>query len=596
MLTAPSRPHDPLVSRVLASFLLLTACSSIGRDTNIVDPEPLQAEPTKTAEEPSTPAVRTYPAPPGPEDPRPTNFPDLQKFELGNRLQVVVVESHDVPLVDVQLVLNVGDIHDELLAATTANLLTRGTTKRNKTEMDEQLARLGSSLAVSFGTHETTVSTVVLKPHLSEALELVGDVARNPRFEAELVDALREQQASALRQAKSSAHALGNTLLFMKLYPEGHPYGRTFIREEELEALGVQALEEFHELWYRPNNARLILSGAITLEEAKTIARKIFDDWKPRKEEFPPYPLKRFASADYQEALPSKYTIHIVDRPSASTEVLIGNLALARDDSNWEKMEIVNRIFGAGPQSRIFVDGGLRPPPSFERERANGPREHSASDAALRLILESSRASAPSTCHDTRSTIGDPGSASKRFSCDLWDLRDNRRSTHHVGSRVTRAKAVGAFHVATQTNEVDVVLESVFEQIDRIHGKLPPSVEPEVAEATIGRDPSEAEFERALREIVQALTLQIETASQVAQRVRTQLTFGLPDTYWRTYPDRLDAMQREEVKEIAKRYIHPIPVIVLVGEAQAIKQQLARVDRLRTADILVYDTNLEPMP
>jgi predicted Zn-dependent peptidase len=600
MITTPPLPLDitTLARRLgriaLIAVLLVPACSKMGRDTNISIPELTPVEPTSKFD-PPVETTRTYPDPPGPSEPRSTNFPDLQKFELPNRLQVVVVESHDVPLVDVSLVLNVGDIHDELLSSATATLLTHGTTRRSKAEIDDQLAHVGARLSVSVGNHETALSTVVRKGHLETALAIVGDVARNPRLEQSLVDEVKAQQESVLRRAKASAHSLGNTLLFMKLYPEGHPYGRPFIREQEIEALGIQALEEFHELWYRPNNARLVLSGAVTMDEAKAIATKVFEEWAPREEDFPPYPLKRFSSSDYQGALPTKYTVHIVDRKSASTDVLIGNLSLARDDSNWEKMELVNHIFGAGPDSRLFEDGGLPNAPVLERSRLL-PREHSASDAALRLIMQSTRSNGSSVCHDTRATLGDPAFASKRSeSCDLWDLRDNRRLTHHVGSRVTRAKGVGAFHVATQTTEVDRVLEFLFDQIDRIHGKAIGPGADDDAEETNAAVASEKEFENARRAIAQALVMHIETASQIAQRVRTQLTFGLSDNYWRTYTDRLDAMQREEVAEIAKRYIHPIPVIVLVGDAFEIKKQLARVQRLSTADIRVYDTDLQPV-
>jgi predicted Zn-dependent peptidase len=579
------------IGRLGLAALLASSCSR-SRDTVTSAPELPPVATESKVDEPDAPE-RTYPEPPGPDEPRRTHFPELQKFELPNRLKVVVVESHDVPMVDVSLVVNVGDVHDELLSLATAHLLTHGTNRRTKDEIHEELAQLGSRLSVSVGNHETALNTVVLKRHLPTALAIVSDVVRNPRLEQSLVDDVRARQEAALRQAKASAHALGNTLLFMKLYPEGHPYGRPFIREQELEALGMQAVEEFHELWYRPNNAQLVLSGAITMEEAKKIATKVFEGWKPREEEFPPYPLERFSSGDYQEALPSHYTIHIIDRKAASTEVLIGNLALARDDSNWEKMELVNHIFGAGPSSRLFQEGGLPPPPVVERDRLSLPREHSASDAALRLILQSTRATTPPICHDIRSTLGEPASLSKRFaSCELWDLRDNRRLTHHVGSRVTRAKAVGAFHVATRTNEVDRILEFVFDEIDRLHGN------PNASAFLSGEDVTavtEEEFELARREISQQLVMHIETASQIAQRVRTQLTFSLADNYWRHYTDRLMAMQREEVKEIAKRYIHPIPVIVLVGDAFEIKKQIANVKRLSTADILVYDLDLQPV-
>ena len=49
---------------------------------------------------------------------------------------------------------------------------------------------------------------------------------------------------------------------------------------------------------------------------------------------------------------------------------------------------------------------------------------------------------------------------------------------------------------------------------------------------------------------------------------------------------------RDEVRRVANKYIHPIPHVVLVGDATKIKGQVSNV--LKTAKIRVYDTKLQP--
>ncbi len=509
-----SRRFGALV--VATSLVLATACDK-GEETEQPEPAPAPAEPEPAPAEPA----KVLPEPPAPTEPRPVNFPELQKFELPNKMQVIVVENHEVPIVDVQLSFNVGDVHDELLATMTASMLTEGTKKRPKAKIDAEIEQVGSSLSAFSGTHESVITTRVLKPNLKMALGLAADVARNPKFEQEALDKLKEQQKSALKQAKSSGQALGETLLFNLLYPEGHPYGRPFLTEAEIDGVTPEQLAEFHSTWYAPNNARLVLSGDITKDEAEKLAKKVFGPWKPRMEDFPPYPLDKFGGADYQKVLPKEFTVHIVDRKSASTEIFMGNLSLARNDANWEKMMVVNRIFGSGASSRLFQD-----------------------------------------------------------------IRETKRLTYNVNAFIQPAKAVGAFYIATQTKEVDQMMNALFEQIDWIHGKSnQPGHE---------ADPSEKEFEDAVNGVAQSFPLGIETASQVAGRVGTQLTFGLADDYWGSYRDKIAATKRDEVKEIAAKYIHPVPVIVMVGRAKKIKKQLADVPRLKDAKVIVYDTDLKP--
>ncbi len=501
---------------VASSLVLATACDK-GEETVEPEPAPAPAEPEQAQAEPE----KNYPSPPAPTDPRPVNFPELQKFELPNKMQIVVVENHEVPIVDVQLTFNVGDVHDELLATMTASMLTEGTKKRSKAKIDAEIEQVGSSLFAGSGTHDTTIGTRVLKPNLKMALGLINDVAQNPKFEQEALDKLKEQQKSALKQAKSTGDALGSTLLFNLIYPEGHPYGRPFLTEAEIDGVTVEQLKEFHATWFAPNNARLIFSGDITKEEAEKLAKQTLGRWKPRMEEFPAYPLDKFSGADYQKVLPKEFTVHIVDRKSASTEIFMGNLSLARNDANWEKMAVVNRIFGSGASSRLFQD-----------------------------------------------------------------IRETKRLTYNVNAFIKPSKAVGAFWIATQTKEVDQMMNALFEQIDWIHGK---SNQP-----GHDADPGEKEFIDAVNGVAQSFPLGIETATQVAGRVDTQLTFGLPDDYWSTYRDRITATQRGEVKEIAAKYIHPVPVIVMVGRAKKIKKQLAEVPRLKDAKVIVYDTDLKP--
>ena len=92
--------------------------------------------------------------------------------------------------------------------------------------------------------------------------------------------------------------------------------------------------------------------------------------------------------------------------------------------------------------------------------------------------------------------------------------------------------------------------------------------------------------------IARAFALQIETAGQVAGRVRTVLTYGLSEDYWNTYRDRVLAVTRDQTISAAQRYIHDVPVIVMVGKARRIQSQLADVPALKDAQVIIYDTDL----
>lgn len=490
---------------------LFSTFATLGCDKGASETEAPAPAPVAQQEEPEAEPEKVYPDPPPPTDPRPVNFPELTQTELPNKMKIYVAENHEVPLVDVQLVVKAGDMYGDLVADMTANMLTQGTKKRSKEKIDATIEQVGASLGAGTGTLTASVSTRVLTKDLKTAVELMADVAQNPKFDEEALTKIKDENKEALKAAKSDGQSLGRTLLDMQLYPEGHPYGRPFPTDEKIDGVTTAQLAEFHETYWRPNNAYLMFSGDITVEEAEKLAKKYFGFWKPA-DAFPDHPLEKFDQAAYQSALPKEMTVHVVDRRGASAEIFVGNLALARNSPDWEKFAVLNKVLGAGFGSRMF--------------------QH---------------------------------------------IREEKQLTYNIGSQARSAKVMGSFVIATQSRKITEMMNAIFEEVDAIRNE----------------GPTEKEFEYSRDSIANSFPLAIETASQVAGRARTVLEYGLPEDYWRTYRDRVSAVTLEDTKSVAEKYIHEVPVIVIVGKAKKVKKELAEVPALKDAKIVVYDTDLE---
>jgi predicted Zn-dependent peptidase len=508
MSTSRPTPSNRTVSVLSLALVGALACDR-GEPTTAPATAPAPA-PTPTA-----PAAKVYPEPPAPSEPRPVNFPDLQRFVVErNGLTVYVVENHEVPLVDVRLIVKAGEVDDELLATMTAAMLSEGTSKRTKAQFDEAIEQVGSSMGSYADTHTSGVTTRVLSEHLPLALGLVAEMVRAPRFEDASLTKVKDQRKASLRQQKSSPSSLGQRVFGMVAYPSGHPYARPFPTEAAIDAVTLDAIKGFHGTYFRADNATLILSGDITVEQAKKLVPKHLGAWPHAGEgKLPPSPLKQFTAEQFQNALPTEMTVHIVDRKSVSAEIFVGNLSITRSDPNWPKLQVLHRILGSGSASRLFKD-----------------------------------------------------------------IREHRKLTYNVNTMAVPAQSVGAFLIATQTKEIGQMLNALFEHRDRIRDE----------------DPSEAEHADAVRSLVQSFPLEIETPDQIGDKVATVLTYHLAEDYWRTYRDELGKVQRADVREAARKYVHDYPVIVIVGRADKIKKQLTDVPRLADAKVVVWDTELRP--
>lgn len=413
--------RNTISKRLTLGLALGFALSACKPDAPPVEPQ--QAPPPTEPEQAKAPE-RVYPDPPPPTAPRPHNFPSLQKHKFANGLELFVVENHEVPLVDIQVVFKTGDVFDDLLAGMTANILLDGTAGRrglSKAEIDDRIESVGASLNASSGRFTTTISTRVLKPDAEMALDLIAEVASNPAMAQESLDKLKEEAVVNLRNEKSSGQALGARLLGQVMYPEGHPYGRPFPSQKRIDAITVEDLRSFHTNWFVPNNAFVIVSGDVTMDEAKKMVDAKMGKLKPA-ETFPEHPLSKFKGEDYQKAKPSKLTVHVVDRTSISTEIFVGNLSLARNHADWVKWDVTNRILGSGVSSRLFQD-----------------------------------------------------------------IRETRDLTYGIGSTVIPSKAVGAFVIGTQTKFVDKMMTAIFEHLDRIRTEDPTDKEFEQARRSIAQ-------------------------------------------------------------------------------------------------------------
>jgi zinc protease len=497
--------------RNLGTLSLLVALGGCPKTESVT----VSPSPTPTVEpdgEGDETADRKYPEPPAPGDPKPVNFPAVASFKLANGLVVYVVENHEVPLVSIQLVVRAGEMDAPLVPDMTAAMLGEGTTTRSKANIDQSIEFVGGSIGAGSGMHATYVFGDVLKKDVKLALTLVADEVMHPAFPEDALSKLKDREKTILNFSKSQPQALAAVLFDEVAYPEGHPYGRPFPTVAEIDGITVASLKQFHGTFYKANNAFLVLAGDITQAEAQPLVKRTLGAWAAaKKQELPPNPLNKFK----QYTLPKELTVHLVDRPaSAQTEILVGNLALARSHKDWAKLFVANSILGDDAGGRLFLD-----------------------------------------------------------------VREKRGLAYNIGSAVSDGQAPGTFYISTRTRTKTTgeMLAAVFGHIKAIRTEKP----------------AEQEVNEAVAKIVGSFPLSIETSDDIAGKMREGLIYNLPADYWAGYRDEIAAVTPDQVHEAARKYIHPIPHVVVVGNASKIEPQIQQV--LPKAKIVKYDAELNKL-
>ncbi len=314
----------------------------------------LRVKPAVSAKASGTGADRSALPQPGPA--RALELPPLQRFSLSNGLPVVLVERHDVPLVELRLLARGGYSADpagrEGLASLTMQLLDEGAGERDALQLAEALERLGANISSWASLDLSTVSLSAVRTRLEPALTLYRDVITAPQLPQAELDRLRPRALAGIEQERANPVNLALRVLPPLLYGEGHPYAVPLTgsgRPESLEAISLDDIRAFYRRHITPANSQLLVVGDISRDELEPLLEAEFGNWRT-EQPAPALKLPAVAQAKNQR-------IYLVHRPGAPQSLLLaGHLAPARDDPQDLALRAANQVFGGMFTSRINLN------------------------------------------------------------------------------------------------------------------------------------------------------------------------------------------------------------------------------------------------
>ncbi|MEQ1575445.1 MAG: pitrilysin family protein [Vicinamibacterales bacterium] len=278
-------------------------------------------------------------------------LPPIQKRALSNGLPVWIVESHEVPLVQVNLLVQAGSGDDPAgkfgVASLTSAMLDEGAGSRSALEVADAAEFLGAALTTSSSFDASTVRMNVPVARLQAALPIMADVALRPTFPDSDLDRLRQDRITALLQVRDDPQQIAPIAFARIVFGPTHRYGTGAVgTEATLTALTSQDLRRFHSAYYQPANATLVVVGDIKADEAIAQLEKQFGAWKNTA------PVRRDTVPAAAQL--TRGQIYIVDKPgSAQSQVRIGWVGVPRSTPDFFTLEVMNTILGGSFTSRL---------------------------------------------------------------------------------------------------------------------------------------------------------------------------------------------------------------------------------------------------
>ena len=333
----------PSVARIAAAGLAtMVACSG---PRVVTTPPPVPA-PAVTPS-PATRIDLTKPPTLGP--PPSLRPPQISTRELPNGLRIVVLEQHELPLVDVMLQVRSGGETDPAgkvgMADLVAAMLTEGTANRTALQIADQAAFLGIQLNASSSWERSTIALHAPTAQLDSALALFSDVALRPAFPAADLERVRKVRLTALQQLRDRAPAIADRAFASAVFGD-HPYGRPLAGTEgSVASITREDVQRFYTTYYRPNNATLLVVGDVRPDDVERRARELFGAWARGTVPMAP---------NAAQPRPKGTRVVIVDKPGAEqTSFRLGGIGAPRTTSDYFPLQVMNTILGGSYTSRL---------------------------------------------------------------------------------------------------------------------------------------------------------------------------------------------------------------------------------------------------
>lgn len=227
-------------------------------------------------------------------------------------------------------------------------LMSRGTDKLDYTELQDELTRLRTELSINSTIGLLQLRVKTKREYLPEVISLIGDVIRNPRFDAEELAVIQRQIVTSLQKNTTEPQALAPRKVNRVLSPyqsDDIRYVKTI--EEEIamyESVTVDQIKTLHQNFLSNQKGELAMVGDFDLDQVKqSVAEQLSDfdsDIAYVRVDRNPHP-----EIDGQTAL--------IETPDKANAFLFSSqqYSLADDSPEYASLVLGNYILGGGSLS-----------------------------------------------------------------------------------------------------------------------------------------------------------------------------------------------------------------------------------------------------
>ena len=273
------------------------------------------------------------------------------RWVLDNGLIVLFLEQHRLPILSIDAFVEAGQRYETDaqagVAVLTGQLLDEGTATRSGFEIANAIESVGGSL----DTQSQGASVHVLSKDTRLAMDLLSDILRFPRFDAEQLEKKRARILASI-EGDADNPSLVAYNLFREMVYGPHPYHRPRKGyKESVAALSREDVCRYYQNFFRPNNTILAIVGDAEPENMLEYVQETFGSWESQK--LPEYPSLSIPK-------PTGCVRRHIERDKEQVHIYLGHLGVIRDNPDFYRLFTMDHILGVGAGFTDRISKSLR--------------------------------------------------------------------------------------------------------------------------------------------------------------------------------------------------------------------------------------------
>ncbi len=265
----------------------------------------------------------------------------IERWQTASGARVLFVESHALPIVDVQVDFAAGTAYEDQaqagVASLTRELVELGVAGMEETQVASRMADVGAQLSgeVDRDRASLTLRTLSMADKRSVAFELLRAILSTPQFPAAVFEREKARSVAALKEALTRPETLAKRAFWSAMYG-AHPYGRQ-ATVASLAALERAQVLAFHAAHYTAPRATLAIVGDLSRAQAEAVAEEL-------TAALPASPGMSTIAVPALPAASEQWIAH----PAEQAHLLLGLPALKRGDPDFFPLLVGNYTLGGG--------------------------------------------------------------------------------------------------------------------------------------------------------------------------------------------------------------------------------------------------------